>query len=253
MKRRLPLLLVAALGCAALVPGCEKGAKSDSPAAGPEAPQYESATEEVKDLPNRVQAQVEWAMAPITDAAALADEIAALQGKLSLDATAFTSMANAAFKDGTVSISADIEVDAEAKAELEAMLGKIKQVAADLKGIAGRVKTATGNIVKLGAKAPLIAGKAGRELKGELKAAVDAEAKLKIEADITGVKEIPGKMKTIVTDAKTSVMEIPKQAVEAGTKLAASFTGGGSIGGGGDDAGAEEETTEETTEETPAT
>jgi hypothetical protein len=228
------LMLTLALGASAS--GCDKSKKADTAVpggeggasaevAGPEAPAYETAVDEAKDLPNRLSAQVEWVAQPITDAATLAADLQSIKDTTGLDASQFSAMAKAAFKDGKVEISADIEIDAEQRAQLEATLEKLASIGPALKSVPKRAKQATGDVLKLAVKAPTVARKAAKEIKGELKSA-DGEAKVKLQADLQEITAIPAKIKGEVGAAKTKILALPKEAADATAKLTASFAAG---------------------------
>jgi hypothetical protein len=205
------------------VPGKEAGASAE--VAGPETPTYETAVDEAKDLPNRLSAAVEWVAQPITDAATLAADLQSLKGSTGMDASQFSAMAKAAFTDGKVEISAEVEIDAEQRAQLEATLEKLASIGPALKSVPKRAKQATGDVLKLAVKAPTVARKAAKEIKGELKSA-DGEAKVKLEADLQEITAMPGKLKGEVGAAKTKILGLPKEAAAATAKLTASFAAG---------------------------
>jgi chromosome segregation ATPase len=169
-------------------------------------------------------AQVEWAKQPITEAMALADEITALKGKANLDPGQFKGLLTAAFKDGKVAVDAELGLDAETQAELEATLKKLKEIGPKLKEVPKRAKTAVGNVLKLAAKAPFLVGKAGRELKKQLKEAA-ADNKTEVQANITSLKDLPGQAKNQMGEIKTQLTSLPQEATRALTKLTASFAG----------------------------
>ena len=205
------------------VPGGDGGASAE--VAGPAAPTYGTAVEEAKDLPNQLTAQVDWVAQPITDAGTLAADLQSLKSSIGLDASQFSAMANAAFKDGKVEISADIEMSAEQRAELEATLQKLANIGPALESVPARAKQATGDVLKLALKAPTVARKAAKEIKGEMQSA-DGEAKVKLQADLQVIKTMPGKIKGEIGAAKTKIMGLPKEAADATAKLTASFAAG---------------------------
>ncbi len=231
LRRATFVVLTLALGASASACGKSKKADTEVPggggevAAGPEAPAYETAVAEAKDLPNQLSAQVEWVSQPITDAVTLAADLQSLKDSTGLDNAQFSAMAKAAFNDGKVEISADIELDAEQRAQLEATLDKLAQIGPALKSVPARAKQATRGVLELALKAPTVARKAAKEIRGEMQAA-DGEAKVKLQADLQEIKAIPAKVKGEVGEAKSKILELPKEAAETSAKLTASFAAG---------------------------
>lgn len=224
------LTLMLALGVS--VTACDKAKKGETETPGasadataPDAPTYETAVEEAKDLPNRLTAKVEWVAQPITDAATVAADLQSLKASSGLDASQFSAMANAAFTGGKVEIAADIQIDAEQRARLEATLAKLGSIGPALKSVPVRAKQATGDVLKLAIKAPTVARKAAKEIKGSL-ASAEGEVKVKLEADLQEITAMPAKIKGEVGAAKTKILGLPKEAAEATAKLTASFAAG---------------------------
>jgi MYXO-CTERM domain-containing protein len=215
MTRQLSLALVSLLSLSTACDLSAGGGGSTAPAEGPPKPTYERSFDEFADVPKQITAQVEWAAQPIANAAQLADEIAALRARLNIDGEQFASMFKVAFKDGTIEIGAQVELQ-EAKADIEATLAKAKQVGLDLQGLPGRVKTASKNISSLAMATPKLALKSTQELAGELKVAV-GDGAVQIQADIDTVKKLPGEVKTQAVAAKDVLAELPAKA-EASTK-----------------------------------
>ena len=228
------LMLTLALGVSASACGKSKKGDTEVPSgdggasaevAGPEAPTYETAVEEAKDLPNRLSAEVQWVAQPITDAGTLAADLQSLKDTSGLDASQFSAMAKAAFNDGKVEISADVELEAEQRAQLEATLEKLATIGPALESVPARAKQATGGVLKLALKAPTIARKAAKEIKGELKSA-DGEAKVKLQADLQEITSMPAKIKGEISATKSKILALPKEAADATAKLTASFAAG---------------------------
>jgi len=220
----LPRHLVLTLALAAGMLGCDlKGGGGTETPAGPPKPEYERSFDEFADVPNQITAQVEWAAEPIDNAIRLADDIAALRTKLNIDAEAFASMCTVAFKDGTIEIGAQVELQ-EAKAEIEATLAKIKQVGKDLQGLPGRVQAAGKGISKLVTSTPKLMMASGKELTSELSIAV-GDSKIQIEADIQTVKQLPNEIKTQAVAAKDVLATLPDKAQKATMNLFAAMKG----------------------------
>lgn len=214
-------------------PGCKKGGSSDSAAlTPPAAPEYENPFDELNDIPNQITAQVDWVSQPLRDAAALGDEFTAIQAKYSIDAKTLGGMASVAFKDGKVEVSANAEISAEAKADIEALLGKIKAAGEAIGTIPKRATKASGAISKMSIKVVGLAPKATAHLKKQLadaSAELSAEAKGSIELNLTSIPEMPNKIKAAGKDAIAKVKAIPAEAKTTVTELAAAFSGEGAF------------------------
>jgi MYXO-CTERM domain-containing protein len=212
------------LGSLLAFSGCDlaAGGSSNAPEPPPK-PEYERSFDEFADVPHQITAQVEWAAEPIDDLIRLADEIAALRTKLNVDAETFTAMCTVAFKDGKIELGAEAEIG-EAKAEIEATLARIKEVAAELQGLPDRVKVAGKSISKLAMSVPKLAMASGKELTGELSIAV-GDTKVQIEADIQTVKNLPNEVKAEVAAAKDVLAGLPAKAEAATKNLFAAIKG----------------------------
>lgn len=209
--------------------GCKaKAGGSASATTLPPEPTYENPFEQLKDIPNQVTAKIDWVKQPLADASALGDEFSALQAKFNLDVKQLGGMCSAAFVDGKIEIKADAGVAADAKAEIEAFLAKVKAAGEGVLGIPGRAKTAAGAVGKLTLKVPGIAAKATSHLTGELKAAT-GEAAVSIQANLDQVKELTANVKAMIPDAVGKIKAIPGEASGTITELKAAFAGEGSF------------------------
>lgn len=213
-------------------PGCKKG--SDSAAlTPPAAPEYENPFDELNDLPKQITAQVDWVSQPLRDASALGGEFTALQAKYSIDAKALGGMATAAFKDGKIEISADASISAEAKADVEALLGKIKAAGEAIATIPKRASKATGAIGKMmSIKVTTLVPKATSHLKKQLSEAtadMTADMKASIEVNLTTIPQMPDKVKTAGKEAVDKVKGIPAEAQKTMSEMIAAFSGEGAF------------------------
>jgi hypothetical protein len=209
--------------------GCKKSGKADSSAlTPPAAPEYENPFAELNDLPNQITAQVDWVSQPLRDASALGDEFTALQAKYSIDAKTLGGLAKVAFTDGKIEISADVSIAADAKADVEALLGKIKASGEAILTIPKRATKSAGAISKLTLKLPGLGAKATSYLKKELSGAA-AEAKVSLEANLTAIPDIVGKVKASIPESVNKVKAIPGEAKTTITELTAAFAGEGSF------------------------
>lgn len=209
--------------------GCKKGGSSSKATLTPPAtPEYENPFAELNDLPNQINAQVDWVSQPLRDASALGDEFTAIQAKYSIDAKTLGGMASAAFTDGKIEISVDAGISAEAKADVEALLGKIKAAGEAVLTIPKRVPKAAGAISKITLRLPGLGAKATSYLKKQL-AEATGEMKASLEANLTAIPEITIKVKGAIPESVTKVKAIPTEAKTTIMELKAAFSGEGAF------------------------
>jgi len=181
--------------------------------------------EELKGIPVAIQGEVDMVMQPINDVDVVIEQVTSMPGRLGVDAKALTAMASASFKDGTVAVN--IEVSAEAKAEIEALLQTVKGIAVGLQEIPQRVPVATKNIVGHGAKGAALVAKLTAKYQAKLAAPfTKAEEKLKIQGELDMVVKLDADIKATVGSAKDTVMSVPDKGTEALAKLTAAFAAG---------------------------
>jgi hypothetical protein len=227
---RTSLLLLLSLALAAPLAGCGKKDKGttnpDEAAEGEVDPLVE-----LQAIPDQVQAEVDVVLQPITDVDVVIDQVTSMPQTLGVDAASLRGLAKASLDNGEVSVNLDIA--AEAKAEVEAVLVKIKGIVTGLKETPERVKTATGNIVALGTKATALVGKLTAKYQAKLSnPLLKADAKAKIQADLDTVVKLDADIKATISDAKQTVTSLPSKGKEALTKLIAAFSGDASAEAG---------------------
>jgi len=215
----LAMLVAAPLGCNKK----DKGSKNPDEASDKD--EQGDPLEALKNIPNEIQAEVDGVLKPITDVDVVVEQVTSIPTRHGVDAKGLKSMASASLKDGTVAVN--IEVSAEAKAEIEAMLTTVKGIALGLKETPERAATATKNILALGAKATALVGKLTAKYQAKLSAPfTKAEEKAKIQADLDAVMKLDGDIKAIIGEAKSTVTGVPAKGTEALAKLTAAFTAG---------------------------
>ena len=227
MKRLSLIVLCAAFTLPAA--GCSKKDKGSTANPDDAAESDVDPLEELKGIPVAIQAEVDTVLQPITDVDVVIDKIAAMPGELGVDAEGLRGMAKASLTDGTIAVNLD--VDAEVKAQIEGVLETIKGIAIGLKETPERAKTATGNIVKLGAKATGLVTKLTTKYQAKLSSPfTKAEEKAKIQGELDLVMKLDADIKATVGDAKQTVMSLPAKGTEAMAKITAAFAGGASAG-----------------------
>jgi hypothetical protein len=229
---RASLLLILSVALAAPLAGCNKKDK------GTTNPDEAAAAEgevdplvELQAIPGQVQAEVDLVLQPITDVDVVIDQVTSMPQTLGLDAASLKGLAKASLDDGQVSV--DLDITAEAKAEVEAVLVKIQGIVTGLKETPERVKTATGNIIGLGTKATGLVTKLTAKYQAKLSnPLLKADAKLQIQAELDTVLALDAQIKGTITDAKATVTELPSKGKEALVKITAAFAGGASADAG---------------------
>lgn len=225
---RASLLILLSLALAAPLTGCSKKDKGttnpDEAAEGEVDPLVE-----LQAIPDQIQAEVDLVLQPITDVDVVIDQVTSMPATLGVDAASLRGLAKASFDNGEVAVDVDLEIGAEAKAEVEAVLAKIRGIVTGLEETPERVKTATGNIVGLGAKATGLVTKLTAKYQAKLSnPMLKGDAKLKIQGELDMVIALDAQIKGTVSDAKTTVTSLPDLGKDALVKLTAAFAGSGS-------------------------
>lgn len=229
---RASLLFLLSVTLAAPSLGCGKKDKgSTNPDEAAEAEGEVDPLAELQAIPTQVQAEVDLVLQPITDVDVVIDQVTSMPQTLGVDAASLEGLAKASLENGEVAVNLDIAADA--KAEVEAVLVKIQGIVTGLKETPERVKTATGNIVALGTKATGLVGKLTAKYQAKLSnPLLEADAKAKIQADLDTVIKLDAEIKATINDAKTTVTSLPDKGKEALVKLTAAFSGAASADAG---------------------
>jgi len=220
MQRFLVLFSVLSLTFAACG-GSDKKSKDANDA------EQKTSMQKIEAISTDLQTGVDALMQPINDTQAVIDEITALPAKLNLDAKSLLSMASATMSSGEVSISADLNLDAKAKAEIEAILGKLKGIVEGLKATPEHVKLLLAKATSATAEVPVLAtavtSEANLTLSNPLASSDD---KTKAQADIGAVANVQSSVQAKIQEVQQTLGSIPAMATEALAKLTASFAGG---------------------------
>jgi hypothetical protein len=229
---RASLLFLLSMVLAAPLAGCSKKDKgTTNPDEATEAEGEVDPLAELQAIPGQVQAEVDLVLQPITDVDVVIDQVTSMPETLGVDPASLRGLAKASLENGEVAVSLD--VTAEAKAEVEAVLVKITGIVTGLQQTPERVKTATGNIVAIGTKATALVSKLTAKYQAKLSnPLLKAEAKAKIQADLDTVLELDADIKATISDAKQTVTSLPNKGKEALVKLTAAFSGAASADAG---------------------
>lgn len=178
--------------------------------------------DELKSIPDQIQAEIDMVLQPINDVDVVIDQVTTMPDRLGVDAAALRGLAKASLENGSVSV--DLDVSAEVKGEIEAVLQTVQGIATGLKETPERVTAATKNIVALGAKATALVGKLQAKYQAKLSNPfTKAEEKAAIQAELDMVIKLDADIKGIVADAKATVTGLPAKGTEALAKLTAAF------------------------------
>jgi hypothetical protein len=221
------VLMLTLLALPLSVGGCEKKDKGEKT----ENPDKEGGDplEELKAIPDRIQAEIDGLLKPIDDAEKLMAEVETIPERYSLSAKDFKGMVQANFAvteaGAEVQLSADLQVAEDAKAELIAIVQQLKDIKVGLETTPERIAVATENIAKIGADAVKLAAEVIPSLQAKAKVAM-GDKKAEIEAQIQEVMALKDQIPQLVEDAKSQITEIPARAAEVGVNFSASFAAG---------------------------
>ena len=219
MTRTLLIVFAAAFAVAAC------GGSSEETKTAAEAKGTLSATDQLKALSVDLQAGMDALMQPINDTESLVNDITNLPAKLNLNATTLMSMAKATLDSGTVSISADLNLDANAKAEVEATLNKLKGIVQGLKAVPDRVQGLAAKATAALAQVPVLTAQVTTSAQATMaNPFASAESKTQAQAELNGVAQIQTDVNAQIQNIQKNIAEIPTLAASALAKLAASFT-----------------------------
>ncbi len=226
---RTPMLLLLSLAVTMPLVGCKKNDKgTDNPDEASDSDV--DPLDELKLIPDQIQAEVDMVLQPINDVDVVIDMVTSMPQTLGVDAASLKGMAAASLSsDGGVAVELDLEADV--KAEVEAVLAKVQGIGTGLRETPERVKTATANIVSMGAKATGLVAKLTAKLQAKLSnPMLKGEKKAAVQADLDLVIQLDADIKGTVSDAKATVTSLPSKGKEALVKLTAAFAGGASAG-----------------------
>jgi hypothetical protein len=222
------VLMLTLLALPLTVGGCEKKNKGEE-TTDPDEAEGGDPLEELKAIPDRIQAEIDGVLKPIDDAEKLMAELETIPERYSLTAADFKGMVQANFaiteEGAEIQLSADLKVAEEAKAELIAIVQQLKDIKVGLETTPDRIVVATENIVKIGGDAVALAAEVIPSLTAKAKVAM-GEKKAEIEAQIAEVTALKDQIPQLVEDAKAKLTEIPPRAAEVGANFTASFAAG---------------------------
>ena len=188
-----------------------------------------SPIDELKAIPDDLNASVAEIMQPIDDSQSVIDQITSLPKRYNLNAKDVMGMAQASFTSGqvTVNFDASAQVADDAKAEVTKVMTKLTRIVTGLKATPDKVAALTQKLVTVTAKVPVLATRVTSEATiTTSNPLASADAKAKAQANIDGVKDIQATVKKSISDTQAKITGIPAMATGALGKLTAAFAGG---------------------------
>lgn len=212
------------------VTGCGGGAGGEEPETpASKASASVSAIDELKAIPSDLDAEVASLTKPIDDVQSIIDDVTSLPKKYGINGADAIRMAKATMETGSIEVKVKTKgnLTAEAKAEIESILVRLRDVVAGLKAIPEKTATLGAKVVIATTKVPVLATKVTGS--ASLTAAnpfSSAESKAKAKADIESVKQIQADVSKSVSEVQTKVTGVPALATTALAKLTKAFAGG---------------------------
>ncbi|MBX7084625.1 MAG: hypothetical protein K1X88_35800 [Nannocystaceae bacterium] len=209
---RIPVA-VALLACLALPCGCHTSRRGSTPPAAAADPLAELA-----GIPEAIDAEIQRALDPIHQVDAVLDRLATMPGRLGIDAASLRTLAFASLRDGRVEVA--LELPAEARAEVVALLESIRTLGASLRETPGRVAASTKAIAGQGAKAVgLVTQLQSRGKAKLLLPLVSADERARVQSQLAEIARMDAEIKAVVGEAKQTVVGLPARCREALVKL----------------------------------
>ncbi len=212
-------LSLAAFGCAAhnKEAGSAETTKADL-----------SPIEELKAIPDELNASVQDIMKPIDDTQSVIDQVTSLPKRYKLNAKDVMGMASASVQSGTVNVNFDAKatITDDAKAEVTTAITKLTDIVVGLKATPDKIAALGKKLAKATAKLPVLSTRVTSESTLTLSNPMaGADAKAKAKANIDGVKQIQGTVQASIKDTQAKISGIPAMATTALGKITAAFAG----------------------------
>lgn len=184
--------------------------------------------EELKAIPDDLNAAVQDIMKPIDDTQSVIDQVTSLPKRYKLNAKDVMGMASASVQSGQVNVNFDAKatITEDAKAEVTTALTKLTDIVVGLKATPDKVAALGKKLATVTAKVPVLATRVSSESTLTISNPMaSADAKAKAQANIDGVKQIQGTVQASIKDTQAKVSGIPAMATTALGKITAAFAG----------------------------
>jgi len=183
--------------------------------------------QELQGLSTNLQAGVDALMAPINETQLLIDHIAAMPGRLGIDARSLMGMCSATLQSGQVAFDANISPDAAVQAEVHGVVSRLAHIVAGLKAIPENVKVLGQQAVEATAKAPVLAPQVTASANVTIaNPFAKPEVKAQAQADMNAVNQVQAEVSAKISEVQNTIMGIPTMAADALAKFAAAFAVG---------------------------
>jgi hypothetical protein len=183
--------------------------------------------DELKGISKDLDAAVASLMKPIDDAQFIFDELGGLPKKYGITPGDMMAMAKGTLDNGKVEVKADLNVTADAKAELELLLKKLADIVVGIKATPDKVAELAKQLAADTAKVPVLASKVTASTTAiSLNPFAGSEARAKAKADAAALAQVQKDVSKTISDTEAKIAGIPTMATKALAKLTASFSGG---------------------------
>ncbi|MBC8069289.1 MAG: hypothetical protein IAG13_13215 [Deltaproteobacteria bacterium] len=202
------------LAIVAALPGCAKKSETEHPS---ETVASDPLTELTR-IPDVVEAEVKLVLGPIHDVDRVLEQLSTMPDRLGIDAKGLRALAAASLQGGKVTV--DLDLSAEARAEVETLLGTVREIGEGLRETPARVAGSSATIAAQAAKAASLVGKLNASYQAKLMSPFTAaQEKERIRGQIDQVAHIHVEIKAVVGEAKSTVVELPARTKAALAKL----------------------------------
>lgn len=225
---RLHLVIGAIVAAGTLCVGCGGSEPQSKTAAEVDVPPMQ----QLKSISAELKAGAADLTKPIDQVQAILDDLARLPEKHGLTLGDVLGMAKATLDSGKVALNVSVDVSAEAKAELEALLTRLNEVVLELKRTPEKIATLTKQIAEDTALVPLLASRITLSASTTtLNPFVGAELRAKAQADVADLKLVQKDVNDTISQTQAKIASVPGMAANALAKLEASFLSGIAAGG----------------------
>jgi hypothetical protein len=213
------LLVAAAI---ASIPVYAAGCGSKDPNTAEDAKGDQSPVDQLRGITDDISKDVDAIVQPINDVDAVVSALDALPKKYGIKPADLKAMAKGAFDGGDVTVSANLSPDA--KAEVVALLAKIKDIANGLKTTPDKVQALATKLPAAVAQVPVLYGKAQASLQVKANNPFgNSDDKAKAKSDLADLDKVKTDIMTKIDGVKTTVTGLPDKATQAMTKLKAAL------------------------------
>jgi hypothetical protein len=220
---RLHLIIGAIVALGALNVGCGGSEPSPKTAAQVEV----TPMEQLKSMSTELRAGAADLTKPIDQVQAILDDLAHLPEKYGLNLGEVMGMAKATLDSGKVALNVKVDISADAKTELQALLARLNEVVLELKRTPEKIATLTKKIAEDTALMPVLAGRVTVSASTtSLNPFVSAEIRAKAQADVADLQFVQQEVNATINETQAKIMGIPSMATNALAKLEASFLSG---------------------------